>query len=213
VRSRTSSRRSPGTARYRFGAPLDRRWLAHGWSSHLEFHEQGLRIRCDFVTRPPRVTPGDLAALWEAPVRKEAPVVGLPLLAELKKTNREKDYAVIGELARRMEDPRVEALYSRSARDLLRLAEQHPGVVRQAAGERPLLLRLHEGREEIERLLDEERRRLMRSNEERLGLYVRAAGAWAAEWPRLSRELAGRPLAEAHAAMVERAAGRLPEVA
>jgi hypothetical protein len=198
-------------ARYRFGAPLDARWLAHGWSSHFEFQEEGLRIRCDFVTRPPRVTSADLAALWEAPVRKEVPVVGLPLLAELKKTNREKDFAVIGELARRMEDPRLEALYSRSARDLLRLAEQYPDAVRQAATERPLLLRLHLGREEVERLLDEERRRLMRSNEDRLDRYARAAAAWAAEWPRLSRALAERPLAEAHQAMVERAAALLPE--
>jgi hypothetical protein len=198
-------------ARYRFGAPLDLRWLLHGWSSHLEFQEQGLRIRCDFVTRPPRVRPAELAALWEAPVQKEAPVVGLPVLAELKKTNREKDYAVIGELARKMDDPRLEALYSRSARDLVRLNGQHPAAVREAAAERPLLSRLGAGREEIERLLDEERRRLMRLNEERLARYVRAAGAWAGEWPRLSRELAERPLREAHEMMVARATALLPE--
>jgi hypothetical protein len=39
-------------ARYRFGAPLDLRWLRQGWSSHLEFEEDGLRIRTDFFTRP-----------------------------------------------------------------------------------------------------------------------------------------------------------------
>jgi len=157
------------------------------------------------------VPPAELAALWEAPVQKEAPVVGLPVLAELKKTNREKDYAIIGELARKMENPRLEALYSRSARDLLRLNGQHPAVVRDAAAERPLLSRLVAGREEIERLLDEERRRLMRLNEERLDRYVRAASAWGEEWPRLSRELAERPLREAHEMMVARATGLLPE--
>lgn len=198
-------------ARYRFGAPLDRRWLSHGWSSHFEFLEHGLRLRCDFVTRPPRVSSAELDALWNAPVQKEAPVVGLPLLAELKKTNREKDYAVIGELARKMEDPRLEALYSRSARDLLDLRQRHPDAVERAAAERTLLSRLDAGRDEVERLLDEERRRLMRLNEERLARYVRAAGAWAEAWPRLSRELDGRPLAEAHEAMVSRAAGLLPE--
>jgi hypothetical protein len=198
-------------ARYRFGAPLDLRWLAHGWSSHLEFQEQGLRLRCDFVTRPPRVSPSDLQALWEAPVQKEAPVVGLALLAELKKTNREKDYAVIGELARRMDDPRLEALYSRSARDLIRLRDHHPAIVARAAAQRPLLSRLGEGREGVERLLDEERRRLMRLNEERLDRYGRAASAWGAEWPRLSREIAGRPLPAAHDVMVARAAELLPE--
>ena len=44
-------------AHYRFGAPLDTRWLAGGWSSHFEF-------RGDFVTRPPRITPASLQALW-----------------------------------------------------------------------------------------------------------------------------------------------------
>ena len=197
-------------ARYRYGAPLDLRWLAHGWSSHFEFLEEGLRLRCDFVTRPPRISEADLQALWQAPVQKEVPVVGLPALAELKKTNREKDYAVIGELARRMDDPRLQALYSRSARDLLRLADQHPGSVREAAAKRPLLLRLGAGRDEVERLLDRERRELMRKNEDRLARYRRAAAAWAAEWPRLSRELAGQPLAAVHETMAGRAGELLP---
>ena len=197
-------------ARYRYGAPLDLRWLAHGWSSHLEFQEGGLRLRCDFVTRPPRVSSVALRALWEAPVLKEAPVVSLPLLAELKKTNREKDYAVIGELARRMDDPRLELLYSRSARDLMRLAAEHPALAREAAAERPLLSRIGHGREEIERLLDEERRALIRKNEDRLDGYLSAAKPWGAEWPRVSRELAGRPLLEAHEMMVARAAELLP---
>lgn len=200
-------------ARYRYGAPLKLRWLTHGWSSHLEFHEGGLRLRCDFVTRPPRITPRDLRTLWQAPVRREAPIVSLPLLAELKKTNREKDYAVIGELARRMGDPRLELLYSRSARDLVRLAEEQPAILEHAAAERPLLSRIGHGREEIERLLDQERRALIRKNEERLDRYQRAARPWAAEWPHLSKELAGRPLTEAHEMMVARAAELLPDEA
>ncbi|MPZ21482.1 MAG: hypothetical protein GEV06_26870 [Luteitalea sp.] len=44
-------------AQYRPGAPLDVRWLAGGWSSHFEFRDtRGRRIRCDFLSRPPRVT-------------------------------------------------------------------------------------------------------------------------------------------------------------
>jgi hypothetical protein len=197
-------------ARYRYGAPLDVRWLMHGWSSHLEFHQDGLRLRCDFVTRPPRVSPEALAALWRSPELREVPVVTLPVLADLKKTNREKDYAVIGELARRMDDPRLQALHSRSARDLIRLATEHPGVVARAAAERPLLSRVSEGREVLERLLDEERRVLMRQNEERLDRYLVAAKRWGDEWPRLSRALDGLPLPEAHAIMVERATETLP---
>jgi hypothetical protein len=197
-------------ARYRYGAPLDPKWLAHGWSSHLEFQEGGLRLRCDFVTRPPRVSPAVLLALWEAPVHKEVPVVTLPVLADIKKTNREKDYAVIGELARKMEDPRLQALHSRSARDLIQLFAEHPAVVAEASGERPLLSRIGQGREVVERLLDEERRALMRTNEDRLDRYLAAAKGWGADWPRLSKALAGRPLAEAHEMMVARAAELLP---
>jgi hypothetical protein len=197
-------------ARYRFGAPLDLRWMAHGWSSHFEFEDTGLRLRCDFVTRPPRVSPRELHALWEAPVQMEAPVVSLPVLAELKKTNREKDYAVIGELARQMAEPRLELQYSRSALDLMRLGAEHPALAREEAARRPLLARLGADREEVERLLDRERRELIRKNEERLDRYLRAASAWGAEWPRLAKGLVHQPLPAAHEMMVARAAELLP---
>ena len=84
--------------------------------------------------------------------------MSLPVLADLEKTNRAKDYAVIGELARRIEDLRVQALHSRSARDLSHLLGRHPEAVHAAARERPLLSRIGEGGEVLERLLDEERR-------------------------------------------------------
>ncbi len=138
------------------------------------------------------------------------PVVSLPVLADLKKTNREKDYAVIGELARRMGDERLQALHSRSARDLMRLVAEHPAAVAEASRERPLLSRLGQGREPVERLLDEERRALMRTNEDRLDRYLSAARVWGADWPRLSKALAGRPLTEAHEMMVARATELLP---
>jgi hypothetical protein len=52
-------------ARYRFGAPLDLRWLAGGWSAHLEIRREVLRIRTDFVSRPPRIAPEQLARMWD----------------------------------------------------------------------------------------------------------------------------------------------------
>ena len=48
-------------AKYRFGAPLDLRWMRGGWSSHFEFNYGGLRVRTDFVTRPARIGPERLA--------------------------------------------------------------------------------------------------------------------------------------------------------
>jgi hypothetical protein len=197
-------------ARYRFGAPLDLRWLANGWSSHFEHRGSGLRLRCDFVTRPPRVPPAVLQAEWENPEQREVPVVNLPVLADLKKTNREKDYAIIGELARLMDDSTSALLYSRSARDLLRMAAKHPDVLRDNVPKRPLLDRVALGRDELERALDEERRSLIRSNEERLKLYMKASGEWSSAWHGLSRELAEHTLRDAHEIMVSRAEGVLP---
>jgi hypothetical protein len=50
----------------------------------------------------------------------------------------------------------------------------------------------------------------MRKNEDRLDRYMTAARGWGADWPRLAKQLAGRPLAEAHEMMVARAAELLP---
>jgi hypothetical protein len=89
-------------ARYRPGAPLDVRWLSEGWSSHFEFSDpQERRIRCDFVSRPPRVSLEEVAALF-LPSREPDPmlVVGVEPLIRMKQTQRAKDYPVIGELAR-----------------------------------------------------------------------------------------------------------------
>ena len=197
-------------ARYRLGAPLDLRWLRAGWSSHFEYLEAGLRLRVDFVTRPPRISQPELADMWAAPEMREVPVVDLEHLAELKKTDREKDYAVIGELARLMGGRRSQLLYSRSARDLLRLAREAPEALGEVVSQRPLLAKIAEGREAIERALDEERRALMRANEERLARYLRAAEAWTRLWPEIHRQVAGLPLLEAHAIVTARAEEALP---
>jgi hypothetical protein len=199
-------------ARYRFGAPLDVRWMSGGWSAHFEFRTETLRVRTDFLTRPPRVTLEVLANLWSDAERENEPVpfVDAVTLAELKKTNREKDYAVIGELARLMEAPAQQALYSRSARDLLALAEHQPEVLRHAAGQRPLLHHVHEGREVLEAALDAERRRLIHANERRLQAYTVSAQAWRDAWPSLASETQRLPLPEAHKRIVQHAKALLP---
>lgn len=195
---------------YRFGAPLDLRWLAGGWSAHLEHRGDRIRLRTDFVTRPPRIDPDLLAAMWRDAEATGDVVVGLEPLAALKLTNRDKDYAVIGELARLMADPRAQLLYSRSARDLIRLAETHPAELAEMRDQRPLLGRIAEGREILETELDRERRTLMRINEERLDRYRKAAEEWEATWPEVQRKIEGLPLLEAHSILVSRAEGVLP---
>ncbi|MCP4654080.1 MAG: hypothetical protein GY856_01545 [bacterium] len=199
-------------ARYRFGAPLDVRWLAAGWSSHFEIPGDPLRLRTDFVTRPPRLSEQELGRLWQQPEQRSVPMVGIEHLAQIKKTNREKDYAVIGELARLMSDPRSQFLYSRSSRDLARLAQEYPQTLAKVIPQRPLLATIAAGRDELERALDEERRRLMRANEERLARYLAATVEWSGIWPQLRRKIAGRPLEEAHDVVTARAEGILPFV-
>ena len=199
-------------ARYRFGAPLDRRWLAGGWSSHFQFREAKLRVRTDFVTRPPRITPTSLQALWvnaEAEA-KPVPFTDVITLAELKKTNRERDYAVIGELARLVESPAERLLLSRSARDLIALAQEQPGLLDELVSQRAVLRHVHDGRDSLEVALDAERRELIHANEDRLQSYMDAAQAWLDAWPHIAEEVSDMPLREAHAAIVAHAEGPLP---
>jgi hypothetical protein len=199
-------------ARYRFGAPLDPRWMAGGWSSHFEFRRESLRVRTDFFTRPPRIAPPDLERIWREQAKRDVPFLDLPELAEMKKTNRERDYAVIGELARRMPDVELQFLYSRSARDLIALREKHPDVAARLLDRRPVLRAVHEGRDHLEAALDAERRESIRRNERRLEAYAHAAASWYSVWPKVEAEIASLPLREAHAIVRERAAGVLPVV-
>ncbi len=195
---------------YRFGAPMDLRWLSQGWSSHFEHQEMGLRLRTDFITRPPRISASDLERIWENAAESQPPVVGLEQLADIKKTNREKDYAVIGELARLMPDPRSRFLYSRSARDLLRFAQAEPELLAEMIPCRGALSKIEEGRRALERALDEERRSLMHTNEERLAKYRRATRQWVAQWPAVRQQIEKLPLLQAHKVVVANAEGVLP---
>ena len=197
-------------ARYRYGAPLDIRWMRGGWSSHFEFRSEAIRVRTDFVTRPPRLAADDLAALWREQASSRIPVVDPRRLIELKKTNREKDYAVIGELARLLDDPRQQFLASRSARDLAALARVRPALAKELAGTRPVLAEIDAGIAALEAALDAERRALIHANERRLRRYLAAAEAWAARWPAVEAEIAGLPLGLAHAAVAAQAEGVLP---
>ena len=197
-------------ATYRLGAPLDVRWMAGEWSSHLQFRVDKLRVRTDFVTRPPRLTAQRLAQIWSEQVGAEVPFLGASDLADIKKTNREVDYAIIGELARLTMDVHEQLLYSRSARDLIQLAAEHPSAVRELTARRPLLAVISEGRSRLEEALDAERRELIHAYEARLEAYMEAAEEWAHVWLDTEKRISGLPLQEAHRVLVERAERLLP---
>jgi hypothetical protein len=194
-------------ARYRFGAPLDPRWLAGGWSSHFEFPGDKMRVRTDFFTRPPRISPIVLEAIWEEQKDRDPPYIGVVNLADMKKTNRERDYAVIGELARRMNRVQDQFLYSRSARDLISLSEEHPGIPEKLAAKRPILRSIPKGLDRLEEALDKERRNLIHANEARLAVYNRAMKRWSEIWPDLEKRMRACSLPEAHELMVKSCEG------
>ncbi|MDA0322148.1 MAG: hypothetical protein O2923_05460 [Verrucomicrobia bacterium] len=169
-------------------------------------------MRTDFVARPPRIAPTSLQALWDKAEaeRKPVPFTDVITLCELKKTNRERDYAVIGELARLIDDPAACLLLSRSARVLIALAREQPDLLDELVSQRPVLRYVPDGRDSLEVALDAERRELIHANERRLQSYMDAAQTWLDAWPRIAAEVSGMPLREAHAALVAHAEGRLP---
>ena len=88
-------------AHCRPGAPLDIRWLSGGWSSHFEFaDDRQRRVRCDFLSRPPRVSRAAVQRLFAPSTSASGMhVVDLDTLIAMKQTQRAKDYPVIGALA------------------------------------------------------------------------------------------------------------------
>jgi hypothetical protein len=201
-------------ATYRFGAPLALPWMRGGWSAHFEFPLEGLRIRTDFVTRPPRLDEKVLVGLWSEQDRHPSTVEDAKLGAEqlilTKQTNREKDYVAIGELARLLDDPLLSLRHSRSVRDILEHAVRYPDLLTLAQEDRPSLRAVSEGHEALGAALDAERRMMMKLNEERLARYETAARDWAAVWPNLQKRIRTLPLLEAHGAIVEEAMRCLP---
>ncbi len=85
-------------ALYRFGAPLNPAWHSKGWTSHFEYVDgNGMRIRTDFCSRPPRTNFGEL---WARAVSKDGlDVVDVEDLLHIKQTRRVRDYPIIGSIA------------------------------------------------------------------------------------------------------------------
>jgi len=197
-------------AHYRFGAPLDLRWLRQGWSSHFEFEQAGMRVRTDFFTRPPRIGSEDLAKLWRDQEGKDPPFTGPRILLEIKKTAREKDWPFIGELARMLGDPREQMLCSRSARDLLELDRTHPGLGKQLAATRLALGAIGLGLDELRLELERERFAAMDADAARMRAYLMAMERFQQAWPEAQAKMAGLPLRAAHSLVVDCAERCLP---
>ena len=193
-------------ARHRPSAPLDTRWLGGGWSSHFEFFDdRERRIRCDFVSRPPRVPVEALTAMFGGAAASQALlVVDREVLIRLKQTARAKDYAVIGELARQL-PPDEEIQWTTDVDRVLELAKltdrgaTRPSV--QAA-------RSGAGRGAVVAALALEVDALQQSDRARLVRYQQAAEDYLREFRQSA--LDRLPLEQAHEAACRLAAAWLP---
>lgn len=180
-------------------------------SSHARRALETIRYTLEhFFSRPTRITDKERALVWENHFSQAIPYLDIEPLIKVKLTQREKDYAVIGELARKRPSGR-QLIYGRSARDLITSASENPEAARRLEIERPLLrLALLGERDALEEALDKERRLLMRNDENRLAAYTEAAREWQAQWPSLHASLQGIPLNDVHLKILQAAEGVLP---
>ena len=182
------------------------RWLRGGWSSHLEFFDAAeRRLRCDFVTHPPRISLSALEAMFQNATGEDLLVVDRTTLIRLKQTGRAKDYAVIGEVARQL-PPNEEIAWTTDVDRILELAASAGGAssrpsVRAALGS--------EGRSAVVAALAQEVDAMQRTDRERLAVYERAAESYLADFRRLG--LHRLPLARAHEEACQLAKALLPE--
>jgi len=179
-------------ARYRPGAPLDPRWLSGGWSSHFEFFDdRRRRIRCDFFSRPPKVAAAARDDLFATASEDPLAVIGIEDLILMKRTQSAKDYAVIGELARRL-PPAREIEFTT---DVDRLCELAPGFT--TGSQRPTARVALEGpRDSVVVALARETDQLQQADHQRLRRYEAAAREYLAAFRKA--DIQDGPLAAAH---------------
>lgn len=124
-----------------FGAPLLREYLAAGWTSHLAIHDgpSSPEHHLDFFGQPPRVL------LEEALGSASAGIASLHVIAQMKKTDRDRDWPIVealGQLAAYASDWNA-ILHSRDSRLLARLWRAIPEQERaEFSQRRPLLKQL-----------------------------------------------------------------------
>ncbi|MGQ0732126.1 MAG: hypothetical protein ACT4QD_00570 [Acidobacteriota bacterium] len=192
-------------ARYRPAAPLDVRWLQGGWSSHCEFFDdRNRRVRCDFFSRPPRMSASAIDVLFSTAPSSRLLAVDVESLIMMKQTQRAKDYAVIGPLAALLSPEREIELTTDPDR-IIALAPGHGARSSRPAVKAALAAT---GRRAVVIALAEEADEQQQRDRARVARYEAAAAPYLAECRR--QELASLPLREAHRRMCDAAERWLP---
>ncbi len=191
-------------ARYRLSSPLDVRWLSGGWSSHFEFFdERRRRVRCDFVSRPPRVPTASIDALFNRHAPPALLTVDVESLIWMKHTQRAKDYPIIGPLAALL-PPEREVLLTTDPDRVLALAVTHgaratrPAVRAALSGDRRAVVLALAGEADDYQQRD---RRRVEHYETAAARYLEVCRAM---------HVVDLPIHEAHARMCEAAEQYLP---
>jgi hypothetical protein len=171
------------TYRGLFGAPLEREYLAGGWTSHIAAFEgpESAERHLDFFGRAPR-----LGAAWNA--LADGGIASRDVVARMKKTDRPKDWPLVNGLA-------LQAFFDGEPGAVLHLRE--PAVLKEAwertppdlresfSHERPLLAALADhGDAELDRLLLVEQLLWQCINRERYLVYQQAWKAFYRDWQR-----------------------------
>ncbi|HMO18167.1 MAG TPA: hypothetical protein PKA63_08290 [Oligoflexia bacterium] len=203
-------------AKYRFGAPLSLDWHKEGWSSHFEIYEGEFRLRLDFFSRPPRISHQELLLLWDNYLLKNnLPYIDKKLLIKQKLTDRLKDYAVIGEIVRTINDEMLILQFSQSASDILKTINNNEELIKKLIAIRPVMSSVNFNSQEIEleiRLaIEKERYELMKENLRRIESYRKAAKNWSLMWPTICNTINTLNLLEAHKLIVSKANDILPK--
>jgi hypothetical protein len=192
-------------ARYRAGAPLDTRWLSGGWSSHFELtDERGRRIRCDFVSRPPRLARSISEELFAASEPGNLLVVDVESLIRMKYTQRAKDYPAIAELARLL-PPEKEVELTTDPDRILELAPRFGAASKRFSVK---AAQAGEDRQNVVVALAREVDRLQQLDKKRLAGYQRASKTYLQKLSEIG--VSRLPLLEAHEMCCELALKHLP---
>jgi hypothetical protein len=193
-------------AHYRPGAPLDVRWLSGGWSSHFEFpDDRQRRVRCDFLSRPPRVSRAAVDRIFaRVSGSSRMVVVDLDALIAMKRTQRAKDYAVIGELATLL-PPEREIEATTDPDRIIALAPTFGG-----SSQRPVARLASAGadRHAVVLALAEEIDGQQQADRHRMAIYAAAARPYLEECR--AAGIGAIPLREAHDLMLDIAERLLP---
>ena len=162
------------------------------------------RVRCDFVSRPPRVPHQRLDRLFGATSPSRLLTVDIESLIQMKQTQRAKDYAVIAPLAALLPPERELELTTDPDR-ILTLAALHGSTSSRSAVK---AARSDAGRRAVVVALAEEADDLQQRDRARVAAYLAASARYIAECRQLA--LTSLPLRGAHAQMCEVAERLLP---